>query len=363
MSKLPEAIVKLLENITISAWVLDGCQNIVFMNRFMQDLFGDLTGSNASLIYECTSFEAVGTARADSGGFTEMIIADVPFRRLNCDLDLGPEGRFNVEFFEDKSEEKLIRNNMAVALAKISAETKMAKTIQKSILPVDDTYWNTIAFNSLYMPADDLGGDFYDVVKLNDDEFLIYIADVSGHGIQASLLTIFMSERVRANSESALAGTGVLLSKLVHDFSALDIDNALYITMVICKYSKSRQELSISNAGHNCFPLIIRNNGRTETIPTRGIPVCMLAEGEYYDEETVGMKPGDRLVLFTDGIIEEVDNTTGRSFGAEGVRRLAVEYHAFDGSFLASKIIEESARYALISAKDDRTILVADILS
>jgi sigma-B regulation protein RsbU (phosphoserine phosphatase) len=215
----------------------------------------------------------------------------------------------------------------------------------------------------LYLPADDLGGDFYDLIKLNDDEFLIYIADVSGHGIQASLLTIFMRERVRTNMENALTGTGELLSKLVHDFSALDIDFTMYVTLVLCKYKKSKRELSISNAGHNCFPLIIRDNGRTETIPTRGLPICAIADGFNYEEEIVSMNPGDRLILYTDGIVEEVDAATGRAFGPEGVRELAERYHEYNGGYVARRIIDEAAKFSLISAKDDRSIVIADILS
>jgi len=252
---------------------------------------------------------------------------------------------------------------MKQALTKVYADTKMAKSIQNSILPIDDIYWNTIAFSSLYMPAEDVGGDFYDLLKLSDDEYLIYIADVAGHGIQASLLTIFMRERVRTNMKAALAGTGQLLSSLVHDFSSLTIDDTMYITMAFCKYTKSKRELSISNAGHNCYPLIVRDNGRSETIPIRGMPVCKIADGIDYDEEIVSMNPGDRLILFTDGIVDEKSGVSGGSLGIEGVRKIAEKQHAYSGSYLAHKIMDKSSKFALLNAKDDRSVIVADILS
>ena len=367
------AIVNLLEKFSISAWILDEGKTIVYMNRLMQDLFGDLTGNKSSIIYggenggensENGETGETGWQRGmEPGAPEEVVIADVPFRRTGSAVDFGDAGRYEVEFFEDISEQKLIYNNMAQALVRINAETRMAKTIQNSILPVDGTYWGTIAYNSLYMPAGDLSGDFYDLVKLSDDEYLMYIADVSGHGIQASLLTIFMRERVRTNREAAFSGAGALVSKLVRDFITLDIDSSLYVTMAVCKYSKARRELSISNAGHNCSPLIIRDNGRSETIPIRGMPVCAIADGLEYEEEVVSMNPGDRLVLFTDGIVEEVDSTKGHAFGPEGVRALAEKYHEYSGDYLARAIIDESARYSLISAKDDRSIVVADILA
>jgi len=354
---------KLVENITISAWVIDDDQNIVYMNKPMKDLFGDLSGLKTTVIYGCDSFEVAGRAEDEEEGIAEVLIADVPFRRISATADLDEEGKYTVELFEDISEHKIIHNNMTRTLSRIRAETRTAKTIQHSILPIDDTYWGTIAFSSKYVPAEDLSGDFYDILKLSEDEYLIYIADVMGHGIQTALLTVYMRERVRVNIEAALQGTDILLSKLVHDYNSIDIDGVMYITMVLCKYSKSRRELSISNAGHGCSPLIIRNNGRTEIIPIRGMPICTLAEDIDYDEETVRINPGDRLILYTDGVVEEIDSTTGRSLGAEGIRELAEKHHAYDGAWLSSTIIDKSDRFALIRAKDDRSVVVADILS
>ncbi len=363
MSQSVEAIKKLVKNISFPAWILDEKQVIFYMNPVMQEIFGDLAGEKESILYDTGNSGTVNLPEIEMPGLSEVIVADVPFHRLQCEVDLGEEGVFCMEIFKDISEQKLNLIKMKQALQKMNAETKMAQTIQSGLLPIDDTYWNTVSYSSLYKPADDLGGDFYDLIKLNDDEFLLYIADVSGHGIQAALLAIFMRERVRIHAEAALAGTTNLLSKLVQDFTALDIDSGTYITMVLCKYTKSERTLAIANAGHGCFPLVIRNNGRTESVPTRGIPICMIAGGEDYVEEIVSMNPGDRLVLFTDGIIEEVDSTTGQSFGAEGVRKLAEKYHEYNGGYLARMIMDESAHYALVNAKDDRTIIVADILS
>ena len=363
MTKQTEPITRLLENTPAAAWIVDSDKKIVYMNSHMKDIFGDLVGQNTSIIYDSSGCEEADQQSDNAAGLSEVIISDVPFQRMSSSVDFGEEGLFLVEYFEDISEQKQTSLNMKKTLARISAETKIAKTIQNSILPLNDTYWNTIAFNSLYIPAGDLGGDFYDLIKLSDDEYLIYIADVAGHGIQASLLTVFMRERVRTNTEAALAGTGELLSKLVDDYCALDLDYSMYVTMALCKYTKSRRELSISNAGHNCSPLIIRDNGHIETIPIRGMPVCVIAGGAEYEEETVVMKPGDRLILFTDGIVEEVDSATGKPLGPEGVRELAEKYHEYDGSYLTRKVIDKSNRFALIGAKDDRSIVVADILS
>ena len=245
--------------------------------------------------------------------------------------------------------------------AKLKAEIKLAKTIQNSLSPIDDIYWNTIALNSSYIPAEELGGDFYDLLRLNDNEYIIYVADVAGHGIHTAMLAVYMRERVKININAAIEGTGKLLPKLVHDFCKLNLDDTIYITMVLCKYVKSSHELIISNAGHSCFPLIVRKGGRTETIPARGIPICKIAEGENYNEETTGILPGDRLVLFTDGIILGAGGAKD-SFGLEAIKTLAGKYNEYVGNRLAGKIMDESC-CSFVNKKDDRSIIVADILS
>jgi len=371
MKALNDAVTKFVENISISAWVIDEEHTIVYMNSLMRDLFGDLSGHNASVIYggnEGGKEEARSQGRRiraleERDGIAEVLIADVPFRRMSTMADLGDDGKYTLELFEDISEQKLVHTNMTRALAKINTETRTAKNIQHSILPIDDTYWDTIALSSLYKPAEELSGDFYDLLRLNDDEYLIYIADVMGHGIQTALVTVYMRERVRANIDVALKGTDELLATLVHDFNSIEIDGMMYVTMALCKYSKAKRELSISNAGHGCSPLIVRNNGRSEIIPIRGMPICTLAEDMVYEEELISINPGDRLILYTDGIIEETDSVTGQSLGAEGVRELAETHHMYSGSYLAKTIMDKSGSYALISPKDDRTIIIADILS
>ena len=359
MNKKINSIAAMLENNTISAWIVDSNQNIVYMNPIMQSLFGDFTGKRTSTVY---SYSEENQTKLGTDGFSEVVISEIPFRCLSSRADLEGE-EFLVEYFEDFSEQKLKDDNQRNSLTKLRAETKIAKTIQNSLLPPDNIYWDTIAFNALYMPADDLGGDFYDLLRLNNNEYVFYIADVSGQGIHAAMLTIFIRERVRSNIKEALAGTGELLSKLVQDFCELNIDSTMYITMVLCKYTKTKCELSISNAGHNCFPLIVRNNGLTETIPTQGIPICMIAEGANYDEEIISLDPGNRLIMFTDGVAGEARNSDGNTFGPECVRALAEKYQKYNGSYLARKIMDEASRCPTFRLNDDRSIIIADILS
>jgi len=352
---------KLLENFALPAWVLTADGAILYMNKELTEIFGDLTGQNAALVYG--SAQPATPAPGRAGFVTDLTLADIPFRRLTQEICAEDGTCLRIEFFEDVSESKLIRDRMEREMNRLRMETSIAKSIQNSILPINDTYWNTIALSTVFLPAEDLSGDFYDLLRLSADEYLIYIADVAGHGIQASLTTVFMKERVRAHTAAALEGTDLLLEKLVEDFCNLRVDGSIYLTLVLCKYDKTSHTLSVCNAGHNCEPLIIRNSGRSELVHTRGLPISVIAAGEKYEEEIVSLTPGDRLILFTDGVVEEVDPVKQKSFGPEGVRELAERLCDYSGDFLAHAMIEESDKYSLLTARDDRTIVIADFLS
>lgn len=371
ISENVKTIQKILENFPISAWVVDTEGTILYMNYEMTAIFGNLVGENCSIIYPPEveivkgPFDIPEEDNIDAdidSTYKEIMLADVPFRRMDVDVDLPGESTLHIELFEDISASKNMQKKMTEALQKIKSETIVAKGIQKSVLPVNDRYWNTVDFASIYLPADDIGGDVFDILKINEDESLIYIADVAGHGIRASLLTIFIREQVRANLHLAEEGTDRLLGRIQGAFLELDIDGMLYITMLICKYNKKNRELSVANAGHNCFPIIDRQDKRIETIPLKGMPICAIGEEDGFEEEIVGIGPGDRLVLYTDGIVEEYDLVRKKVFGPEGVREVIEKNHEYNAATAAKAILDEAAKYMLVNAKDDRTIVVADII-
>jgi sigma-B regulation protein RsbU (phosphoserine phosphatase) len=347
--------------------VLTRERNIIYINEVMRATFGDLVGQNASILFfdgfigsEKGYDEVVGAGRHNDGA-VEIKIADVDYMLIETNLALNGNDYLAV-MLEDISEKKNIENKSRSHLRRYHTDVEMAGLIQKSILPENNNYWNLIQLNSIYIPAETLSGDAYDIIKLSDDEVLLYIADVSGHGIQASLLTMFISEKVRANAEIAKEGLDILLAEILRGYKALGIDARVYMSVLCCKYSRSRGELSIANAGHNCYPLILRENGRTEEVPVRGMPISAISEEDSFEEEIIRISPGDKLVLYTDGVIEEYNRTKKSAFGAEGVRRVAEANSHLDGAELARIIIAEAAKYAMVAAKDDRTLLVAEMV-
>jgi sigma-B regulation protein RsbU (phosphoserine phosphatase) len=371
MDKNVELFGNMLECARVPAMIVDVNNIIVHINRSMAALFGNITGHHRSFLFA----NEAGTRRDNHDPFTdifssmtgdemhaEAVIADVTYDITCQHIACGPDPSFTVLVFEDITEKKNLETEIAENLKALKRETSIAKNIQKSILPINDEYWNSIKINALYLPSSDLGGDLYDLIKINENEFLFYIADVSGHSIHSALLTIYLRENIRANADAAHESLTNLIHKILGSYKILDIDAMVYIGLLLCKYNSENNELSVLNAGHNCYPLVVREGGRVEELPIRGMPLSRISNENFYDEESIGLYPGDRVILFTDGLAEEQGIGMQEPFGSEGVRLTVEENYSLSGQELAAKIAEKSTELTIGGAKDDRTVVVVDII-
>jgi|GEM_PF-1740579 len=362
-SELKPVITSLVEKLISPVMVLDENGFILYENEIMRATFGDLSGKNREFLFKGSSFEKSEEATSDEGR-GEVVLADVAYY-VKWSTIYNEEKKYQIFILDDISESASARERMQNSITKIKQESDIAKQIQTSILPADGEYDGAVRINSVYIPADDLGGDVFGIVKVSPEETLFYIADVSGHGIQASLLTVFLRESIRGSGKRAAQGLNALIEEVVRDFVALDIDSSMYATVLFCSYNRPKKELAIANAGHNCMPLIVRANGRVEEIQVKGMPVSKLSStiGVRHDEEIIGINTGDRIVLYTDGIIEEYSRAEKGVLGSEGVRRIASELQGLRGKEFAQRIVTESDKYAILSASDDRAVLVVDIIA
>jgi sigma-B regulation protein RsbU (phosphoserine phosphatase) len=350
---------EILEKFPISVWLLDENRSILYMNVEMKGLFGELIGKNAEILFE-ESEKILLRERAEKG-FFEIVLADVIYKGTSGEVKIEGYGACRLETFEDISAERSAQHQSKVSFAKLKKDLAVAKRIQNSLLPANGVYGGTIEYNSVYIPADEVGGDFLDIFATGEGKYVLYVADVAGHGVQASLLTIFVREQIRTFATSS-DGADDILKNLLRSYIALNIDTTIYLTALVCKYDSTTRELGVANAGHGCFPLIIRSNGRVETVPIRGMPISAISEEDSYEEELVRLGVGDRLILFTDGIVEEYDSVRGSALGADGLKAIAEAGKSLDGKALADLIMNESSTYVIGTAKDDRTIAIADIV-
>jgi len=364
-TKYHEAIWGALKNLDLPVRVIDKDGIVVYMNHHMKDIFGDLVGSKAGFIFD-------SEGQAPPGGFQyeEGFIGSLPHYREEISADViysvrtieAGGGALALEILEDITARRSSEEQKSLSLAKVRRDVSLAREIQQSLLPGDGSYWGCIDLASKYLPAEEIGGDIYDIIRIGEGEALFYIADVSGHGIQASMLTMYIGERLREAADLSDRGLEWIMEWLLGRFCDLDIDSSIYITLLACIYRQKEHMLSLANAGHNCMPLIIRKGGLLEEVTMKGMPLSKISGPGSYKAEDVYVKPGDRVMLYTDGIVEEYSRAKKDVLGSDGLREAVEANKALGGRALTEKVIAKSDEYMILNAKDDRTVVVAEFL-
>lgn len=204
-----------------------------------------------------------------------------------------------VEVFRDITKEKKLEKKLLAQNHKLQHDLEMAKNLQMQLLPRDIRF-SCLDFAFLYNPCSDLSGDMVNVFRIDSEHIGIYIADVSGHGVSASMLTIFLISILNKKTHSPCRA----LYRLFKQFNSSDFDKESYITVFYGIYNTRTGVLNYSNAGHNCIPLICSQNG-VQKLFMPSIPVSNWLENPQYYDAAVYLQPGDRFFLYTDGVTDQ----------------------------------------------------------
>lgn len=209
------------------------------------------------------------------------------------------------------TEEALREANHQLELANrhMKSNLEAAARIQRSLLPEKEQRFEGISFSWAVKPCDELGGDTLNVVRLDNDRFAVYTVDVSGHGVRSSLLSTTLSHwftRVMAGPANQAPGTFsfscVEVAEELNRQFQMDEENAQYFTMCFGIIDLKSREFRYVTAGNP--PLVVaRANGTMEVLEIEGFPVGLVAEA-CYAENVINLAVGDRVFLYTDGVIE-----------------------------------------------------------
>ncbi len=358
----PALMREVIEKMGYMVRVMDENHKVIYMNEKMREKYGDTMGR---MCYEllgmknrckhCVATEAKETGEAD---VKDILIDGRYYKVISSPADVGNGQIYSIELLHDITEEKQIENDLMAHYGKLKADIEFAKNVQRKALPPDGLYGGMLEVSSLYLPSEELGGDLYDVVKMAEGKTLMYMSDVSGHGVTSSLLTIFLRQMVRSKAEDVKIDLKNILNILLKSYNELEIDKEQYLTILFCIYDREKREATFLNAGHNCFPLIIRADGKVEKIEINGLPVCKLTKRANHMQVTVPMEIGDRIVFYTDGIIEAV-NPEGKAVGHETVKKIIKSNRSMNGKKKKKKVISEVSDFTKVAPKDDMAIMVA----
>ncbi|TFH42745.1 MAG: tetratricopeptide repeat protein [Chrysiogenales bacterium] len=242
----------------------------------------------------------------------------------------------------------------------IQKQLDMASVIQRSILPgrIDD--WNELQFAVRYLAMEKIGGDFYDVQLLKDDKIGIMVADVSGHGIPAALVTTM------AKMSFGNAGTKYdSPKKIFQEMNQNILDHVKTQDYMTCFMLAIDDEYSMvySNASHQKAILLRGATGEIELLDTDGLFIGAIEDArDTYDEKKAKLEYGDRVILYTDGIPEAI-NEERDEYSNRRLEEALVRNRHLTAEEFADSILADVRRFiGNAQLVDDITLLVIELV-
>lgn len=186
---------------------------------------------------------------------------------------------------------------------KMEKDLVVATEIQRLIIPHHMPKISGLEMSGIYIPSKGIGGDFYSVFPLNENETVFCVADVSGKGVSGALLVSTLHATLKAYLDFTTDFI-LILHKLNHLIEELSTSDR-YITLFLARYDRRTFELTYVNAGHNP-PLLISRKQKPRKLSKGG--VCIGVVPFEYTTQTISLEKGDILVMYTDGVIEAMND-------------------------------------------------------
>ena len=230
----------------------------------------------------------------------------------------------------------------------IARELQTAKNIQQRLLPAGK-WAGGKKYAYLYIPCRDIGGDLPDVYTVGNEACGV-VADVSGKGISAGMLTAF----VKAAYDKTAPAPSRAIANLSAKFRELNLDERNYITVAAVKIGE--REITYSMAGHN-VPILLKTRSGITRIMLNSPPVSNWFDNPSYFDDVIPYEKGDILVLLTDGVTE-CRNDRGEMFGADGAIK-TLSYSKTADDFI--KNLEINLKTFCNNLNDDITAIAFDL--
>ncbi|SRR5581483_165290 len=208
--------------------------------------------------------------------------------------------------------EKVMLHDQLIEKQRLETQLEVARQVQLELLPPRDPELEGFDISAYNFPTEEVSGDYYDWVRIYDDQIGIVIADVSGKGMPAALLMAFLRASLRAATHIGYA-PHISMSK-VNYLLWESIERNQFVTAFYGILDATNRTIAYSNAGHN--PALLMDKDGTSRFEERGgVPLGMFRDTRYYEYYET-MKPGQVLVLYTDGVTEAM-NAAGEEYGRE----------------------------------------------
>ncbi|MFN2515571.1 MAG: PP2C family protein-serine/threonine phosphatase [Pyrinomonadaceae bacterium] len=208
--------------------------------------------------------------------------------------------------------EKVMLHGQLIEKKRLEGQLEVARQVQLELLPARDPQLEGYDISAYNFPTEEVSGDYYDWVRIYDDQIGLVIADVSGKGVPAALLMAFLRASLRAATHIGYS-PHISMAK-VNYLLWESIERNQFVTAFYGILDVTNKTLSYTNAGHNP-PLLLDKDGNAEFIERGSLPLGMFRDTRYH-EYYLTTQPGEVLVLYTDGVTE-AQNPQGEEFGRE----------------------------------------------
>jgi sigma-B regulation protein RsbU (phosphoserine phosphatase) len=217
--------------------------------------------------------------------------------------------------------EKVMLHEQLIEKKRLEGQLEVARQVQLELLPAKDPQLAGYDISAYNFPTEEVSGDYYDWVKIYDDQIGLVIADVSGKGVPAALLMAFLRASLRAATHIGYS-PHISMAK-VNYLLWESIERNQFVTAFYGILDVTNKTLTYTNAGHNP-PILLDKDGNHRFIERGSVPLGMFRDTRYH-EYYLTTEPGEVLVLYTDGVTE-AQNPQGEEFGRERLAE-AVKAH------------------------------------
>jgi PAS domain S-box-containing protein len=369
---------EILETLNEGVLVADDCHRVLFVNSAFVEMTGvppgDIVGAEPSQFYSPEEWEFVqqhievatrvghhryGFVLPRSDGSRLPVI--ISSRALE-----DPDGRtFGMVTFTDISEQKQQEQQLRSLNARlerrqqeIDEDLALAARVQKSLAPAS-LVWGGLSVESFYHPVHTIGGDFALVSPFSDDYLTLLVCDVAGHGIGSALV----ANRIYTEAMTQLR-RGTPPADLLRDLNGFVLESigsaGFLFTMAIARIDCGARRLWFAGAGHP--PAMIARSGQ-EPLLLESRSMILGALPDAVDEHAAveaEVQPGDRIVLYTDGITD-VFNDRSQILGIAGVRALVHKTSALPFGQMKQALMDEVTSWSAGPLTDDVSLLLVEV--
>ncbi len=365
---------RMINNIGIGIFLTSLDRTILRANRRITEIFGykeeELIGENCRFIYENdASYEQFGSFYQQLTDFSNGIIEEqYTFQKkdgtlftaevFGALLDPDDPSKGVIWTFQDITEKLAMEEAIQENQMRLQRDLEVAATLQQAFLPHHIPNTNKVNIAWKYIPSDFLAGDMLNIIALDDDHLAFYVLDVMGHGVPAALNAIAINYYLRPmenEQELAIAQhPGKLLTFINERFSDFLITES-YFTIFYGVLNLTTLELSYAKGGHPS-PILVHEDGTIDTLEEGDMPLG-ITKGTTFSAYTWQMIPGDKLLVFSDGLTE-VFNQEGEMFSTKRVREKMAHYRELGIHELTDRLLDDITSFTGVPQWNDDVTLV-----